>query len=659
MNCQGGPGGIVCAVKVDIDKDAVLDWYAFVEEIIPKNSKAKEIYEDEVAHPFPGEAGEIHSDLPTFCHKIQYILGIGDAEEMREYMLEILDGSDPKVIEFIQQLLFKCQPSDKPPDNFKVYRKTDESEIYFGGKGKKSPEKQNKKTQSPEKSFQRENDTYHSTKVLNGFDQLDTTTSPTKSTDVKKKNKFIPLFSQEGQEKTVIKLSGRHICECQAAKHKLINNCTRCGRVVCEQEGSGPCLFCGNLVCTKEEQEILARGSKKSEQLRYRLMKDADRVQYLSNDKHKDLLPNTAARQKDGYEKAVKHKEKLLDYDKTSVRRTQVIDDESDYFSTDNKWLSKGQREKLKKREDELRAQRFASRKDRKVTLDFAGRQVLEEDSSASCNMYDVSDDVIQEIHFGAKPKHVRQQEDDLRDLVNPTIPVDAPKFVLPEDAVGVTRHKIGDKIPGGKKREGLRIQDKELLEMSDEGMCMSMHQPWASLLVKGIKVHEGRTWYTAHRGRLWIAATAKPPTPQEIHEQEQFYHYFKKDLKIELPSHYPVGCLLGCVDVVDCLSQEEYREKFPDGESASPFVFICENSQELVVKFPIKGKHKIWVARSPKPRKIMVLVLLKNTVIYQLQSRNVNLSLLSPTSWLEETYSSRINLKPAFCGELELIKYL
>jgi len=32
------------------------------------------------------------------------------------------------------------------------------------------------------------------------------------------------------------------------------------------------------------------------------------------------------------------------------------------------------------------------------------------------------------------------------------------------------------------------RVQDKELLEMSDQGKCMSMHQPWASLLVAGIK---------------------------------------------------------------------------------------------------------------------------------------------------------------------------
>lgn len=64
----------------------------------------------------------------------------------------------------------------------------------------------------------------------------------------------------------------------------------------------------------------------------------------------------------------------------SSVRRTQVLDDESDYFATDsNQWLSPNEREKLRKKEEELRELRHASRKDRKITLDFAGRQVIDE----------------------------------------------------------------------------------------------------------------------------------------------------------------------------------------------------------------------------------------------------------------------------------------
>lgn len=38
------------------------------------------------------------------------------------------------------------------------------------------------------------------------------------------------------------------------------------------------------------------------------------------------------------------------------------------------------------------------------------------------------------------------------------------------------------------KKKLVYRLQDQELQEMKDDGMCLSMHQPWASLLVNGIK---------------------------------------------------------------------------------------------------------------------------------------------------------------------------
>ena len=111
-----------------------------------------------------------------------------------------------------------------------------------------------------------------------------------------------------------------------------------------------------------------------------------------------------------------------------------MIDDESDYFSSDSKWLSKGDRDALRKREEELRSQRHASRKDRKVTLDFAGRRVLEVENDAGVNMYNVNDEVIQRVHFGAKPKtsvpidgfNAVSSDNDY--LVNPNIVVEAPQ---------------------------------------------------------------------------------------------------------------------------------------------------------------------------------------------------------------------------------------
>lgn len=139
------------------------------------------------------------------------------------------------------------------------------------------------------------------------------------------------------------------------------------------------------------------------------------------------------------------------------------------------------------------------------------------------------------------------------------------------------------------------RVQDKELLEVSDLKKCISMHQPWASLLISGIKKHEGRCWYSSHRGRLWIASTAKLPDSDTILAMEDFYRHHYNDKSIEFPKQYPSGCLLGCVIVKDVLPQEEYRKQYPDGESDSPFVFVCAEPEELPVRFPLSGSHKIY----------------------------------------------------------------
>ena len=59
------------------------------------------------------------------------------------------------------------------------------------------------------------------------------------------KNKFVNLYSQEKMHKDKFLLQGRRLCNCQASKHNLINNCLKCGKVVCTQEGAGAQGLCG------------------------------------------------------------------------------------------------------------------------------------------------------------------------------------------------------------------------------------------------------------------------------------------------------------------------------------------------------------------------------------------------------------------------------
>ncbi|NXA53201.1 TRIP4 protein, partial [Nothocercus julius] len=528
---------------------------------------------------------------------VRYILSIRSEEEIREYVADLLQGSDGKKSRFVEELLARWRRArQQPPEPGPACRRKDEpSEMPRAGDlSKKSKRKGRNKQETP--AYVEPNVPVEEVKTP--LDLAKVSVSGTNSS--KKKAKYVNLYTKEGQDKLAVLIPGRHACECLGQKHKLINNCLVCGRIVCEQEGSGPCLFCGALVCTKEEQDILQRDSNKSQKLLKKLMAGAESSGNLEAIS-KDLLPRQEARLKAGLEMAVKHKDKLLEFDRTSVRRTQVIDDEADYFATDsNTWLSKQEREALQKREQELRELRHASRLAKKITIDFAGRQILEEDNRLA-EYHSKLDETIAAINYGTLGKPVGSPDAKTTlspgVLVNPRLLQSAPLWV---DQTGSLPHRkaIHAVDPGsesGSERSRLRIQDRELQEISDDGWCLSMHQPWASLLVRGIKRVEGRTWYTSHRGRLWIAATAKRPSPQEISELEATYRMLlRKD--VEFPSDYPSGCLLGCVDMTDCLSQEQFNEQYPElsQESGSPFVFICTNPQEMIVKFPIKGKPKI-----------------------------------------------------------------
>ncbi|XP_066503989.1 activating signal cointegrator 1 [Hoplias malabaricus] len=527
---------------------------------------------------------------------VQYILSINNADEIAEYVGDLLQGTEGKKKQFIDELLERWQLCRKQTDGGPGLVLMKEAVMEGPDVSKDTQKKSKRKGRNKQEVMTFSQAEPEPEVVKTPIDLLKAQENSSSSST--KKKKFVNLYAKEGQDRLTVLLPGRHSCDCLAQKHKLINNCMTCGRIVCEQEGSGPCFFCGSLVCTKEEQEILQRDSNKSQKLRKKLMGD-----YIASEgSDKDYLPHQEARIKAGLEKAIQHKDKLLEFDKNSVRRTQVLDDESDYFATDsNQWLAPGERELLKKREEELRDLRHASRKDRKITLDFAGRRVLDEEENLT-QYYNKFDETVKAINTGTlvqTPKNSRgpATRQHLRELVNPSIVQAAPQWVDVGGGEATRRPPV--KAAGGEQkaeRSRLRLQDRELLEMADGGWCLSMHQPWASLLICGIKRVEGRTWYSSHRGRLWIAAAAKKPSPQDTAQVEAMYRQiYNKDL--QFPKDYPTGCLLGCVNMMDCLSQEQFREQYPQisEESASPFVFICTNPQELLVKFPIKGKHKIW----------------------------------------------------------------
>lgn len=78
----------------------------------------------------------------------------------------------------------------------------------------------------------------------------------------------------------------------------------------------------------------------------------------------------------------------------------------------------------------------------------------------------------------------------------------------------------------------------------------LTIKQPWASLIIEGHKKFEFRSWQTKYRGRLYIHAGKTI---------EKKYLEIFKDLNIECPT----GCIIGYVDMVDCIKvTEEFENK-------------------------------------------------------------------------------------------------
>ncbi|ESQ47426.1 hypothetical protein EUTSA_v10027851mg [Eutrema salsugineum] len=132
---------------------------------------------------------------------------------------------------------------------------------------------------------------------------------------------------------------------------------------------------------------------------------------------------------------------------------------------------------------------------------------------------------------------------------------------------------------------------------------CLTMHQPWASLLVHGIKRIEGRSWAAPIRGRLWIHAASKVPDEATIKAMEEFYQeIYAVDgiTDIQFPQHYPVSRLIGCVEVVGCVSCDELQnwEAIPKGvrlEGQTNFCWLCEQPQKLIIPFEMRGYQGVY----------------------------------------------------------------
>lgn len=92
---------------------------------------------------------------------------------------------------------------------------------------------------------------------------------------------------------------------------------------------------------------------------------------------------------------------------------------------------------------------------------------------------------------------------------------------------------------------------------------ALTIKQPWAQLIVDGIKPIENRTWKTNFRGRVYVHAGAKQPKAFSHHlttdQLADFHSYIDQDVygcyaTSNLLGDWTLSAIIGEVDIIDCV---------------------------------------------------------------------------------------------------------
>lgn len=121
---------------------------------------------------------------------------------------------------------------------------------------------------------------------------------------------------------------------------------------------------------------------------------------------------------------------------------------------------------------------------------------------------------------------------------------------------------------------------------------AISLWQPWGSLWVAGVKIHETRHWPTSHRGPLLVHAAKKICRDVDHALAQIIVQRFGPQWAKELPR----GALIGCVELEDCLSTSacviDHRERACGNWSPGRYAWRAQQAYCFCEPIPYTGRQ-------------------------------------------------------------------
>jgi len=119
---------------------------------------------------------------------------------------------------------------------------------------------------------------------------------------------------------------------------------------------------------------------------------------------------------------------------------------------------------------------------------------------------------------------------------------------------------------------------------------ALTIKQPWASLIAWGVKDIENRDWPTKQRGTLAIHSSARMAEEDMLAACDMMRGFVPKfSARIFRTETFPIGSILGVVDIVGCVTS-----------SNSPWFvgshgFALKNAVKFKTPIPCKGALGFW----------------------------------------------------------------
>jgi len=143
-----------------------------------------------------------------------------------------------------------------------------------------------------------------------------------------------------------------------------------------------------------------------------------------------------------------------------------------------------------------------------------------------------------------------------------------------------------------------MELPPEELLKASwwyeKPHRALSLKQPWADLVVDGIKPIENRLWSSKYRGGLLIHASGKWDSEGAKWIREN------TDAEIKCKVQYTFGAFIGQVDMVGCVQESDSEWFF------GPYGFIFERAKRYKRPILWSGQRRIFTVPYDQLRKVL-----------------------------------------------------